>query len=127
MRVIRGFLTLLFVVVLLVFVIQNGGVLASSVTLRLDLFLSDLSPQPVALYGLLLIAFLVGFILGGTWRLATHLRLRSQFRRLHRILAEKERELNSLRNLPVLEAEPQFRDSAAGASQALPPNGGAPP
>jgi lipopolysaccharide assembly protein A len=125
MRVIRGVLTLLFVVVLLVFVIQNGGVLASSVALRLDLFLSDLSPQPVALYGLLLIAFLVGLILGGTWWLATHLRLRSQFRRLTRLLAEKERELNSLRNLPVLEAEPPVRESVAGAPQALPPNGGA--
>ena len=125
MRVIRGFLTLLVVVVLLVFVIQNGGVLASNVTLRLDLFLSDLSPQPVALYGLLLIAFLVGLMLGGTWWLATHLRLRSQFRRLSRLLAEKERELNSLRNLPVLEAETRVTGTSTGEPPQLPPGGGA--
>jgi len=57
------------------------------------------------LYGVLLFAFLLGFCIGGTWWLVNHLRLRAQFKRVNRLLMEKERELDSLRNLPVLEGQ----------------------
>ncbi len=124
MRSIKSVLSLLVVALLLVFVLQNGGVLGKQEQFRLDLLLRDFSPGPVPLYGVLLLAFVLGFCIGGTWWLGNHLRLRAQFKRVNRLLVEKGRELNSLRNLPVLEGQFPGKEEPAAARPCLAPGPG---
>ncbi len=109
MKAIKSLVSLLVVALLLVFVLQNSEVLSTPISLTLDLFMKDLSPGPLPLYVLLFLFFFVGLILSGTMALVDRVRSRAQLRRLNRALDEKERELNSLRNLPVLEGPGQGR------------------
>jgi len=105
MNLIKSITFFVIMVLLLIFVIQNGGVLSSPVSFEMDLFVKDFSTGPVPLYSVLLVAFCSGLLISGLWGLVHRWRLRSQNRQMNRLLAERERELNSLRNLPVLEAQ----------------------
>jgi putative membrane protein len=107
MKAVKSIVSLLGVALLLVFVLQNSEVLSTPVSLTLDLFMKDFSPGPLPLYVLLFLIFFLGLIISGTVALLDRLRSRAQLRRLNRALTEKERELNSLRNLPVLESPGQ--------------------
>ncbi len=114
MNLLRSIILFIAVILLLIFVIQNGGVLSSPVSFQMDLFVKDFSTGPVPLYSVLLLVFCSGLLISGLWGLVHRLRLRSQNRQVSRLLQERERELNSLRNLPVLEAQ------ETGTGQPLP-------
>lgn len=114
MNLLKSIILFIVVVLLLIFVIQNGGVLSSPLSFRMDLFVKDFSTGPVPLYSVLLIVFCFGLLISGLWGWVHRLRLRSQNRQVTRLLQERERELNSLRNLPVLEVQ------ESGAGQTVP-------
>lgn len=117
MRVIKSLFWVIVVAVLLTFVLQNGPRLTEPVEIRLDLFLKDLSPGALPLYGFGLVAFLVGLLLGGGWGVLQQLRLRGRIREAQRLIQERERELSSLRNLPVVEASVPSVDSKVAQGQ----------
>ncbi len=103
MRVLRSILLVVLIGLMLVFVLQNSSELVRPVEIKLDLFLKDLSPGPVPQYGLVLGALLAGILIGGIWGLLQQLGLRSRLRETKKLLKERESELDSLRNLPVVE------------------------
>lgn len=104
MRILKAISWMGLTVVMLVFVLQNGTELARPVEIKLDLFLKDLSPGSIPQYGLVLIALLAGLLIGGVWGLSQQLRLRARLRESQRLLKQRENELDSLRNLPVVES-----------------------
>lgn len=104
MRVVKAVFWVGLTFVLLVFVLQNGAELARPVEIKLDLFLKDLSPGSIPQYGLVLGVLLAGLLIGGLWGLFQQLRLRARLREAQRLLKERENELDSLRNLPVVES-----------------------
>jgi uncharacterized integral membrane protein len=103
MRIIKSVASLLLVAVLLIFVMQNSAALVAPVTLQMDLWVRDFSPGPIPVYGVLLFSFAGGLLLGGFWALGQRIRVRRQLREMQRLVTEKEKELTSLRNLPMLE------------------------
>jgi uncharacterized integral membrane protein len=107
MRIIRSILWLLVVVLLLVFVVQNNDELGKGVSLRMTLFVQEIPVGVIPMYGVMIFCLLAGLLLGGGWGVFQQLRLRGQLRRAVRLLSEKEKELDSLRNLPVLESQRQ--------------------
>jgi putative membrane protein len=113
MRTVKTLLLLLLVVLIFIFVNQNLEELARSVHFRLNLYVIDLSPGALPMYAVLLITFLLGLLISGVVGMIRRIRLKSQCKRLRRILDEKEKELNSLRNLPVLEGEQAGERKAA--------------
>jgi putative membrane protein len=107
MRIFKNVLLSLVAVLLFVFVLQNGGELTKPVDFSLDLWVKDLSLGPSPLYSVLLVTFFLGLLISGVLGLIHHLRRRAEYKRVNRLLIEKDQELNSLRNLPVLEGESQ--------------------
>lgn len=114
MRVLRAVFWVGLTFVLLVFVLQNGSEMARPVEIKLDLFLKDLSPGSVPQYGLVLSALLAGLLIGGVWGLLRELRLRARLRETQRLLKDRENELDSLRNLPVVEGPSLQKGSQPG-------------
>jgi putative membrane protein len=118
MKYVKNILLLIVVVLLVVFVLQNGKQLTEPVHFRLGLYLKAISTGPAPLYSVLLLAFFLGLLIGAVLGWIHRLRRRAEVRRLNRLLMEKDRELNSLRNLPVLEGEAE----AEGAPSPSPPS-----
>jgi putative membrane protein len=117
-RILKGVFWLGLTLVLLLFVLQNGSELVRPVEIKLDLFLKDLSPGSIPQYALVLGALLVGLLVGGVWGIFQQLRLRANLKETQRLLREREKELDSLRNLPVVETA-----SLQSGSQPGPPVG----
>ena len=92
-------------VVVLIFIIQNTQELAKGITLKLDLFIVDVGSGSIPLYSLIFLCFFTGILLTGSYSMYGRYRLKSHNKTLQRSLVERERELNSLRNLPVIQSE----------------------
>jgi|Deesub1362B_J571_1020462.scaffolds.fasta_scaffold09422_2 uncharacterized integral membrane protein len=107
MKIVRSVVGAVIAVVVIVFILQNGQALVERVDFRLDLALVDLSPGQVPLYSILITLFFAGVLISAMVAWIHHFRLRRKFKKVIRELEEKERELDSLRNLPVLERSPQ--------------------
>ena len=113
MKPVKWVVLLLFVVLLIVFLIQNINAILAETTFEFKIFgLVHLSSKPIPLYGLIL-----GSIFGGGLMTAIYLglgnfRLRSSLRSLQRENSGLQEELNSLRNLPITEAEVPTRRPA---------------
>jgi|YelNatPaOPRAMG01_1025707.scaffolds.fasta_scaffold00822_20 uncharacterized integral membrane protein len=104
MRTVRTIFWLVLVVFLLVFFLQNSQTLTMPVEIRLNLWLKDFSSPQAPLYGVVIGSFIVGLALGAVWGIVGQLRLRGRIRGMDKLLQEKERELSSLRNLPLTES-----------------------
>jgi uncharacterized integral membrane protein len=115
MKAIKSILSVIIVVLILIFVLQNSAELSKNVSFHLNLYLKDVSPGELPLYSALLCSFFLGVCFGGVLGLANRLRHRAQFRKLNRLIVEKDRELNSLRNLPVMESQVQGKGDAASS------------
>ena len=113
MKAVKWVVLLLLMVLLIVFLIQNIDAILAPTTFEFRLFgLLHVSSKPIPLYGLIL-----GSIFGGGLMTAIYLglgnfRLRSSLRSLQRQNSGLQEELNSLRNLPITEAEVPTRRPA---------------
>ncbi len=103
-RVLKSIFWVGILCLVIVFALQNGAELVRPVEIRFDLFVKDLSPGAIPQYGLVLSALLIGLLVGGVWGLIQQLSTRARLRETQRLLRDKEKELDSLRNLPVVDS-----------------------
>ena len=89
----------------LIVVIQNYESFSQSVTFRIDLLFFKWQSPPITLYLVSCITFCIGVILTGFYSIFERFRLKRQIRSLKKELSRKEKELVSLRNLPVTSQE----------------------
>ena len=127
MKPVKWVVLLLLMVLLIVFLFQNYEAFLSATTLELRLpALPPLASKPIPLYALIL-----GSVFGGGLMTALYLglgnfRLRRKLRSVKRQNDSLQEELNSLRNLPITEAdvptsqpvETVGNDSVEGAEEA---------
>jgi uncharacterized integral membrane protein len=90
--------------ILLIFVIQNIDTLNQTIDLRLDLYIFDFDSGVIPIYLIIIISYLIGMIVAASYGFYQRIQLKGENRRLKRTLKEREEELNSLRNLPVLQS-----------------------
>ena len=106
MKPVKWVVLLLLIVLLIAFLIQNIDAILAPTTFEFRLFgLLHVSSKPIPLYALIL-----GSIFGGGLMTAIYLgvgnfRLRGSLRSLQRQNSGLQEELNSLRNLPITEAD----------------------
>lgn len=99
LKMILGILIGLFVIIV---TIQNNDTLSKTVQLRINpVFVEEMKSGEVSLYQLVLISFLVGVLGTGLHGMFERFRLKKRIRDLTRELQDKDKELNSLRNLPL--------------------------
>jgi uncharacterized integral membrane protein len=93
---------MLFVVII---VVENLEQLSKTLTLRIDLLFWGAKTAPMAFYLVVIIAFLIGIFVAGLLGIFERFRLKREIKRLSKENKEKDKELNSYRNLPIVEEE----------------------
>jgi len=98
-KIIVGILIALFIVIV---VVQNNEMMSRKVQLRINpVFTEEKKSGDISLYQLVLVSFLVGVLGTGLHGIVERFRLKRRIKSLTRELQDKDKELSSLRNLPL--------------------------
>lgn len=98
----KAILLILVGLVIIILAIQNNETMSGTVQLRVNpVLFAERRSGAISLYQLVLVTFLLGVLSTGIYAMIEHFRLKRRIKMLHRQLQEKDKELNSLRNLPL--------------------------
>jgi uncharacterized integral membrane protein len=89
----------LFIFILLV---QNDEAFSTKIILKADFKFTKFESPELNIYLLSIISFVLGVIIIWIYDLLERIQLRKQIKRLKKESMEKDKELNSLRNLPII-------------------------
>lgn len=118
MRYIKVLLFVLIFFITMMFFVQNNEVLQQSVTLKLDFFLNPAwSSIPLPFYFMILAAFLIGALCTLFVLVFDRLRLANNLRKANKRIRTLEKEVNSLRTLPLKDA-PRTENAPVPAAEA---------
>lgn len=105
MNIFKWMCMIFFGLFVLIVVVQNYESFSTSVTFKINLLFFKWQSPPLTLYLVSCVTFCVGVILTGFYSIFERLRLKRQLKHLKKELSQKEKELVSLRNLPVTSHE----------------------
>jgi hypothetical protein len=102
-------------VAVIVLVVQNHAALSTTVKFRVNpFFFQEKTTSDITLYEVVLVTYLLGVLSIGLYGIAERFRLKKRIKVLSRTLEEREKEVNSLRNLPITSDQvPPSRPDAA--------------
>ena len=103
MRQIKAIVSILVMLFVVIIVVENLGELSKTLTLRVDLLFWGVKTAPMAFYLVMITAFLIGVLVAGFFGIFERFRLKREIKRLSKENKEKDKELNSYRNLPIVE------------------------
>ena len=101
MKYFRFIIAIVLIVLVCAIIIQNHQAMSTSVLFRLNLIFKEFTSVPIALYFVVPLTFIFGVLITWFYGMIMHYRLRRDIKVLERRLREKDKELNSLRNLPI--------------------------
>jgi len=101
MKHLRWIAVIIVLLLVVIVVVQNYESLATKVSFKVDLMFwnGETSKMPLSLVAI--ITFLIGVIFSGTYGMTERFRLKREIKNMRKDTKEMEKELNSLRNLPV--------------------------
>jgi len=115
MAQIKAVVLILIGLVIVVAAVQNHQAMSTELSFRFaPLFLGEWRFSNVSVYQVTVVVFFLGVIVTGFFGLIERFRLKKRIKALSKELESKDRELNSLRNLPITSDHP-----AAGAKDAI--------
>ena len=103
MKQLRYILAILLMLAVVILIVENHEAMSTQVIFKVYIGLLSIhheSPQ-MNLYNIVTIAFLFGVIVSGIYGMIERFRLKKEIRALMGASREKDKELNSLRNLPI--------------------------
>jgi len=103
MRHIKAIVSILVMLFVVIVVVENLEQLSKTLTLRIDLLFWGAKTPPMAFYLVVIMAFLIGILVAGFLGIFERFRLKRVIKGLSMENKEKEKELNSYRNLPIVE------------------------
>lgn len=111
MKIVKGMFLILLFVLLLVLAVQNIESLFTRVMFQADLhFFHGAYSTPI--WAIILLFFFLGVIAMGVFSLVERIKLKREGSALKRSIKEKDKELNSLRNLPITSTDlPGFNEN----------------
>lgn len=101
MKHFRFILAIILIIFVLAVIIQNHPAMSTSVVFRLNLLFTEFTSIPISLYVVVPVTFFFGVLITWFYGMIEHYRLRRDIKVLEKALREKDKELNSLRNLPI--------------------------
>ena len=102
MRHVKIILLILLGVAVIVVIVQNHEAMSTTVQFRLDtMFFGEKRTPDLSIYEIVLLSFLLGVLVTGVYSMVERFHLKRRLRALAKELEMKDRELNSLRNLPI--------------------------
>jgi uncharacterized integral membrane protein len=102
MRHLKIILLILLGVIVIIVIVQNHEAMSTTVKFRLNtMFFGEKASPDVSIYEVVLLSFLLGVVVTGIYGMVERFHLKRRMKALTRELEDKDRELNSLRTLPI--------------------------
>lgn len=101
MRFIKVLALVIFFLLSMMFFVQNTEILSKPMALEFNIFVATWKSIPLPFYLLLLFAFVVGAIVAMLFFFMERMHLSNQIKQYQYRLAGLQKEVNSLRNLPL--------------------------
>ena len=111
---------LLFMVFAVLFLVQNNDTMMTAVHFKLNIpNVFNLQSTDITLYIIIPLSFLLGALIMWLLCVREHFRLKAKIKSLMTSTKEKEKELNSFRNLPLTSDDVSTTHSAANINEEL--------
>lgn len=101
MKQIKGLFLIVVLAIIVIVIVQNFQALATPVSFKIDLIFYNYQTSNLPLSLVALAAFFIGVIAAGLQGILERMNLKREIKSLRKELEIKEKELSSLRNLPV--------------------------
>jgi len=101
MKYLKLIIVILFLLLVVILAVQNYAALSTPVSFRINLIFAKYESSGIPLSLVSVITFLIGMLSTGLYGMIERFRFKKQIKALTRAVNEKDKELNSLRNLPV--------------------------
>ncbi len=96
-------MSVLLMLLAIVLIVENLEQLSKTLVLRVDLLFWGHETPPMAFYLVIIMVFLLGIFIAGFYGIVERFKLKKRLKILSKENREKDRELNSYRNLPIVE------------------------
>lgn len=101
MKHLKVIVVILFLLVVVVLAVQNYAALSTPISFKAHLFFFEHDTAGMPVFMIAIITFLIGVIAVWVYGIGERLSIKKEIKALTKEVKEKEKELNSLRNLPV--------------------------
>ena len=105
MKHIKAIISIVVMLLAVVLIVENLAQLSQKLTLQVDLYFWDWKTEPMAFYFVIIIVFLLGILIASLYGILERFKLKKEIRIISKEKREKDKELNSLRNLPIVESK----------------------
>ena len=105
MKHIKAIISIVLMLLAVVLIVENLTQLSQKLILKVDLYFWDWSTEPMAFYFVIIIVFLLGILMASLYGIFERFKLKKEIRIISKEKREKDKELNSLRNLPIVESK----------------------
>jgi len=112
--IIKGIIGIVLILLAAILIVQNYEQLSKTLILKVDFKLWAWKTPPMGIYLVMIIVFLFGVFLAGFLGMIERFRLGRRIRVLARENREKDKELNSFRNLPIVESKAEDKGLGEG-------------
>lgn len=104
MKIAKGLTVILLFIIFLFLAVQNYESLTTTVPFQGHLLVLEFN-FPVPIYGMIIVFFILGLVTMAIFSVMDHYNLKRDINAIKRAVKEKDKELNSLRNLPITSNE----------------------
>ena len=101
MKHLRFILAIFLMLVVVILIVENHEAMSTKVVFKVNLLAIHFESPQMSLYHIVTIAFLFGVFVAGIFGMVERFRFKREIRALMSTSQEKDKELNSLRNLPI--------------------------
>ena len=113
MKHIKAIVSIVLMLLAVILIAENLEQLSNTLTLRVDLYFWEAKTLPMPFYLVIIVVFLLGVLIASFYGIYERFKLKKEIRILSKTCGEKDKELNSLRNLPIIESKTE--EKAVGA------------
>lgn len=107
-------ISILLMLLAIILIVENLEQLSKTLVLRVNLLFWAQETPPMAFYLVIIMVFLLGVFVASLYGIVERFKLKKQIKTLSKENREKDRELNSFRNLPIVEDRMEDKELAEG-------------
>ena len=101
MKQLKAIIVILFLLLIVILAVQNYQALSTPIKFKVNILFLNVESSGLPVFLIAIITFLVGVICTWLYGISERLGFKRQMKTLIKDVKDKEKELNSLRNLPV--------------------------
>ena len=117
MKHVKAFISIIIMLLVVIIIVENLEQLSTTLTLKINLLFWDRETPPMAFYLVVIIVFLLGIIIAGLFGIVERFKLKKEIRNLLKENKGRDKELNSLRNLPIVQSNIDDKIDDRGAEE----------